>query len=281
MGAQASQTLKEYVTNNVNYQQTVSSTLHLDNSTTINAINMNSTIIDNGDARRCCSIIHGEDVTILPGCSAADATINCSSFQIGQTINQEVDVVQEIDSEYAQQLSTALQNTTQSDIANALDQLQENDLLSGFGNKTKQQIETDITNNINTTLNTNTVIDIVNSITANSRNENNTTLYNCGLITGENCNIDQNISTKIVAQNILSSVADLAQNNSQINDFYTKLNNILSQKQKGEAATIADAIAAFFSTELGIILIIVGAIFIFIIIVVIIWLKASKSSPPA
>ncbi len=271
MGNSSSQTLKEYISTNVSFSQTVKTSLNLENLTNISTFNkQNATIINGGPG--CCEIfVDGEYEGALPGCTGTDASLSCGAGGIAQTIDQNVTVIQEIDSEFSQDLATQLQNTAQADVSSALDQLQQNDLLSGMFNQTKQDVNTTVSNNINTTLDTETVENIVNSAVINSYNEQESAIVNCGtLVVAGDCS-NQAIQITILVQNILSSIGDLVQSNSEVNDFYTKVNNTLSQKQQGVFGTFVDMFS-----NLGVAWIIAGAVFFFIILIVIFMLLFRK-----
>ncbi|KKL91430.1 hypothetical protein LCGC14_1894760 [marine sediment metagenome] len=281
MGNSSSQTLKQYLTNNVNYTQSVSATLRLQNNSTITSVTVNKIDIENGGPQ-CCDFIDAEGnpirnrdgtVATIPGCTG-QAILNCEGkgLHITQIAGNDTNVVQEVSSEFAQQLSTQLQNTAQADITNALDQLQQNDLFSGAFDSSRQDVETNITNNINTTLSSNTVLNIVNSAVVNSKSENNTQIINCGIITGDGCNFDQDASTKVLVRNILTSIGDLTQSDAQINDFYTKLNNALTNKQEGIVGTIATVFNNFFEMlgRAGLLILIGGAVVVFILVLLIV-----------
>jgi hypothetical protein len=283
MGNSSSQSVSDYITNSSTYTQTVSTTLKLGNKATMNTTNVNNVTFGNGGAG-CCEFKDAKGNPILdkegkaqylPGCSATSATINCGKngiiFDQNEKSNQIA--IQSIDSKFSQQLSTQLQNAAKADVANALKQLQQNDISSLF-NKTAQDVETDVTNTINTTLNNDTMIKIVNSAVVNSFNVNKNEFINCGVISGEQCNFTQNASSKAVIQNTLSSVGQLVQNNKQLNDFYTKVNNELTNKQQGEVGTIADVFNNLFKSmgKLGLIFLVIGILVVFVILIVIVML---------
>ncbi len=272
MGNTSSQSLKQYITSNANYTQNVSATLNLQNSSTINSTNMNDINISAGTSAECCckeyGLNSGKCKTTWPPNMCPPGSIQCKELKIDQTAESNAMAIQQINSEFAQQLSTQLQNTAQADITNALDQLQQNDLISGVFNQSRQHVETEITNNINTTLNSDTVMHIVNSSVVNSVNANKTSFVICGDLIGDQCEFSQNASSKVVIHNILSSIGDLTQNNKEINDFYSKINDALTNKQQGVVGTIGDIFNKFYDTfgRIGIFFMIGGAIVLFILI---------------
>lgn len=286
MGNKSSQTLKNYITNESIYNQTVNATLNLQNKTTMSTTNVNIAEIDNGGANggaNCCVIYdaNGNPVKkdgvaqVLPGCTGTTATMNCNVI-IDQNASSNQYAVQSIDSSFAQQLSTQLQNTAKADVSNALDQLQETDPTM-FDNESKQDVENHINNVIDTTLTSNTTLNIVNSAVIASLNKNKAKLINCGTLTGEQCNFSQNASSKMVTHNILNSVANLAQSNKELNDFYTKVNNALTNKQEGIVGTLSGVLNSLFDSlgKVGLaIIIIVGLVILGgAILVVVLFIK--------
>jgi hypothetical protein len=267
MGNSSSQDLKNYLTNDVNYQQTVTATLNLQNKSTINSTAINDFSLQNGGPDCCVEYDKdGKKVGTLPNCTGTGATIKCEGgLNIDQSIKSSTTAVQSVSSKFAQQLSTQLQNTAQADIANAVKQLQE-----GFfgNNESNQEVENRIVNKINTTLNSDTVLNIVNSMVINSVNKNTANIVNCGEMSGESCNFTQDITVQILTQNILNSIGDLVQNNQEINDFYNKINNQVSSEQKGLAALFAQIFAAL--GEFGLAIIIGSGVLLFILILIIV-----------
>ena len=261
MGNTSSQSLKQYITSNVNYTQNVSATLNLQNSSTINSTNMNEINISAGTSAECCckeyALNSGKCKTTWPPNMCPPGSIQCKELKIDQTAESNAMAIQQINSEFAQQLST---------------QLQQNDLISGVFNQSRQHVETEITNNINTTLNSDTVMHIVNSSVVNSVNANKTSFVICGDLIGDQCEFSQNASSKVVIHNILSSIGDLTQNNKEINDFYSKINDALTNKQQGVVGTIGDIFNKFYDTfgRIGIFFMIGGAIVLFILILLLV-----------
>ena len=274
------QKLENYITNNVKYSQVISSTLNLKNTSDTNVINVQSFKIQNGGSQMCCcetATAEGDCVQFYPTSDCAQAQINCPNINIGQTINNNIRVVQQIDSQFTQQLAAQLQTIAQADIANAIEQMQQADPTSAFA-KASQEILNNVTNEIDQRINVENVSNIVNNVLTNIYNAQTQTINNCGVITGEMCDFSQDIYTTILVQNILSAVANQFSDATATNDLYTKVTTDMSQSQTGVVGSIAGAISGLFESlgSLALILIIGGGLVIFIIIAVIVALVFFK-----
>lgn len=257
MGNSSSQSVKNYVTNSTKYSQITSEQLNLANKADVSSYNM-------------------QNFTLLNGTGCPDpskALIDCKNFKIGQTIDQEVNIVQEIDSEVAEKMANKLNAQAQTDIAAAMDQIQELDP-GWFGeimNSTRQELETKVKNEVENSVTSETVMDITNEVLADTINEQEETVSNCGTIRGEySCDMGQDIANKITVSNILSNLVDKVSENETTSDFYTKATEQLSQEQEGVVGTIGDIFKElkwFF---------IIGAIVLGLILVVFIIYKLSS-----
>jgi hypothetical protein len=249
MGNTASQSIGNYLTNNATYTQIISSHLDAHNKTGVNVVNTNNKSVSVGKGGK----------------------LDCENLQAGQKVTNNETIAQSINSNLAQQMSAQLRNTAQADVKNALDQMQKNDPISGFANKTKQEVMTMVTNNINNTLKTENFLKLVNETLSSTVNENKMTLEVLGEITGKTCDFTQGIANTIAVTNVLSSVGKQFSEGDAANKFFDATSGKLSQEQTGVVGTVTGAISDFFAKigQLGLILIIGGALFVFLVIAII------------
>lgn len=269
------QKLENYITNSVTYSQVISSTLNLKNASDTNVIGVQSFKIQNGGSQMCCcqtATAEGDCTSFYPSSECTPAKIDCPNISVGQTVTNDIKIVQQIDSQFTQQLAAQLQNTAQADVANALDQLQKVDPTTW--QSISQDSINDVKNEIDQRINVDNVSNIVNNVITNLYNAQTQTINNCGVITGDACDFSQNIANTVTVQNILTSLANQFSDATATNDLYNKVQTSMSQTQEGALATVSDAISNFFSSlgEFALAFLIGGGIFVFILIIVFVFI---------
>lgn len=231
MGNSTSQSVKNYVTNSTEYSQITREELELANKADVSTYNMQNFKLLNGT-----------------GCTNPSAAqINCDNLNITQKIDQKVDIVQEIDSNVAEKMANKLNAQAQTDIKAAMDQLQELDP-GWFGevmNSSRQELETKVKNSVKNSVTSETVMSITNEVLSTTINEQDETVSNCGIISGKNCNMGQEIANTVTVSNILSSIVDKVSENETTSDFYTKATEKLSQEQEGTVGSVMDFLKEF------------------------------------
>jgi hypothetical protein len=307
-GNSSKQTLKEYITNSADFQSTVKTTLNLTNTsqTSVRSVN-NLSIVNGGSA--CCTYPTTTTTTTmeqdpafpndktktkpkvttvtgtgtLPNCDPTklNPTMNCKNFTIGQSISSNVNVINSVDSSYTQNLASKIQETASNQISDTLKNAQTNDLLSGFGNKSKQDIEDTINNSLKVVLTKEVVTNIVNSAVATQNMENKSQILNCGTFgtPDTDCTFDQNIAINLLVNNILSSIANVVSNDATLADYANKLLVVAEQEQTGPIGAFFKAIGTI---GIVIISIIAGVIFLIMIVGLFLLLRGSGGSsyPP-
>lgn len=265
MGASAS--LQQYITTNVKFQQIVKSTLNIGNNTNIGTLNMNRTEIVNGASGVCCCTEfhpNGSCKTAVPGCGIS-AEIKCNLKQYNNS-DTKITAINTIDSTVSQELRSKLINEITQDIESKLKQVEKSDLTSIFGGLTLSQIQNKIINDIDEKITTEMMVKLVNNTVVKTNNFNTNTITNCGILSGDTCTLDNNVSNNILINNIITSIATQLSQVDSLNKLYSVAKGDLDQQRQGAWATFVEAVSDFFKNW-WIFLLIGGGIFLILILI--------------
>nr|QBK87495.1 MAG: hypothetical protein LCMAC201_04050 [Marseillevirus LCMAC201] len=265
MGNSSSQTLSNYVANTSSYKNTVNESLTNKATTKANVGTSEIASVTVGGEAACC-IIPGTKIPIT-GCTGG--RIQCDDFHISQDTKQKTTIITKVSSDTTTDLINNLKTAAKNDIKNKLDQISAG-IFAGAFNSSKQDVTDAANNEVDTVLTTNITQNNISEILSNTTGTEKETLYVCGVLTGKDCTLDQKLATNVSVINIATMIGKLAENNTKLNTFYTKVNNTLTQK-----SVIADFLDKL--GMLGIIAVVGGIIFLLIIAAIVVFVMIMKN----
>ena len=247
MGNKQSQTLENYVRNTSEYKQVIKSVVKTETNTNASATSINNINITNGKT----------------------GVIECPEFNLTQTINSKVNIINKNSLNFKSELIADLQKEASAQFDEAMTQIRKNDLIPEFAGKTQNDVKNEIINEIGVTLENELSLQQISNLTVVKFDQNDINLVNKGVIRGVACNINQNIELNMMIENTIEQITDAIINNKVLEEYYTDITAKMHQEQKGVIGNLTDTLGDILTSPFFLIAAAVGCCLCVILIVVI------------
>lgn len=269
------QSLQSYILNEMDIKSTVNAAITSKNFSSGNSVSIQFVDISNG-------IYYDKKGNQIP-CpnlnSSIPPTYNCgkSGFNISQNISQNLKIVDETKLNIVAELASKISQTAQ----NKMDDLlkQHVDSIIPSPNSTTQEVLNVVQNIVRDQLTINLTTNVLQEACASVRNEQQIKVGNCGIISGEGCNFNQNSLVDISISNISTIIANILADNEALATYFNEIKSVQEQ-------TVTNPISTFFNNlanlgPLAIILISIVLIGVFIVGGIVIYKSSDALTDPS
>lgn len=235
MGSSNSTSIKNYVTNSVEINQTVASSINVAANTYTANYQLNKNTINVGVPSKCCQ--DGTElekvacIGLFKGGGAGTMDCGVDGIDISQSGKMDIKITKKVTAESNSELINSVAQQMQATIAGLVKQNNDSGVLSGvFGQKNDTEITNQISNSLKSDLTVKMTTNVQSSIRSASGQENENELNVClGQLKAGSCTINQDFSFNLYIVNVVGAIGNISSQNTDVQKLATNVKDTTEQ----------------------------------------------------